>query len=960
MLALLFGTLPKAARAAAPSVTLAQMPTASAIVLNLGRGPLRTTSARKGVYFDWTGDGFRVRTGWITGNEGLLVLDRKGNGAVDGGQECFGNQMKLAKGRYAVNGYAALAQYDTNHDGVINARDPIYRELRVWVDANHDGVCQPGELETLPQAGVASLSLDDHRVGTQQHGNTLAYESTDTDTHGRVHRTADVDFGYDPTRSIADRFLPISPAIAALPNLYGMGTVRSLRQAMAYDQSGTLQALVTRYVGDIHNAGNTALLDQILYHWTGTDAIRASARALDHGAPGAVSARKLATLEALQGFAYQGGMGPRNAKAIDGPVWRSLEAFVEARLVKQSFLKHYYNSRVYNQNTERWRIPDIARYFDSYFSRALAVHEALGRAQLQLFIDQPYLAADRPAQFEFRLRGGGMIFDTTRPGVPVMGTVDDDAITVQGGRHTVIDGGGNDMIVARGDHNRITAGDGADRITVGGNDNRVTAGHGTDIVRVRGNDNRVRLGNGRDRVTVIGWAVRAGPGAAGVTASHNTLHLGNGDDTVVVLSALGNNTVTVGNGSNRLQVMQTSAAVGGDAYLSAAYNTTDRFRVGNGDNLIIGSAGSTTYVFDHGIGHDTIQNNPEGITGAPRYAGPNVDTLQIGRGVRGRDVSARRRGPDLVLNVADPVTGAIGTITLRRWFRGPAYRVQRIVFDDGTRLTEEQLQALGAAVPGTGLEPRVAPAGVARGEVTASGRGSSATRPALTLAYDRNPAACHYLLHLYNHDLARKGYVDTRAHRVFRTIHWVRIKGRITDPNGYVVPPELAPIVRLAVFDITNSGHPEPVVRNLEYIGNDAMGTESLSIVYQAPKDAQQWLHWEQVPHGHIRGGFPPPPSDTPYFLKHAPKSWVAPPGWPYRYPALILSGLALRPVRYHGVFYVSISPYADYGRIIMGGPFRHWIVIGKYRPDDTFEDVCYFRHGALRSPHPPVPDRMH
>ncbi|MHB1516255.1 MAG: hypothetical protein ACYCVY_11240 [Acidiferrobacteraceae bacterium] len=132
--------------------------------------------------------------------------------------------------------------------------------------------------------------------------------------------------------------------------------------------------------------------------------------------------------------------------------------------------------------------------------------------------------------------------------------------------------------------------------------------------------------------------------------------------------------------------------------------------------------------------------------------------------------------------------------------------------------------------------------------------------PALTLVYDRTPAACHYLLNLYNRDLARKGYVDTRAHRVFRAIHWVRIKGRLTTPNGYVVLPELAPIVRLAVFDITNSGRPVPVSRMLEYVGNDAMGMESLTIMDQTPKDLQQWVRWTRVLHGHIRAGFPPDP----------------------------------------------------------------------------------------------------
>ncbi|MHB1516256.1 MAG: hypothetical protein ACYCVY_11245 [Acidiferrobacteraceae bacterium] len=223
--------------------------------------------------------------------------------------------------------------------------------------------------------------------------------------------------------------------------------------------------------------------------------------------------------------------------------------------------------------------------------------------------------------------------------------------------------------------------------------------------------------------------------------------------------------------------------------------------------------------------------------------------------------------------------------------------------------------------------------------------------PALTLVYDRTPAACHYLLHLYNRDLARKGYVDTRAHRVFRAIHWRPLPERRVV-HGSMASQDRDLTVRVAFFDLTNSGHPVPVSRMLEYVGNDAMAVESLNIMDQTPKDFRQWVRWARVLHGHILTGFPPAGTVTNgsfYLLKHAPKSWVAPPEWPYRYPVIPVTGAAFRPLRYDGVFYVSISPYADYGRIIMGGPFRHWIVIGKFRPNDTFEDVCYFRDGALR-----------
>jgi hypothetical protein len=57
------------------------------------------------------------------------------------------------------NGFEALALYDRNGDGVIDARDPVFSQLRLWIDSSHDGTVQPSELFTLPAMGVYSISL---------------------------------------------------------------------------------------------------------------------------------------------------------------------------------------------------------------------------------------------------------------------------------------------------------------------------------------------------------------------------------------------------------------------------------------------------------------------------------------------------------------------------------------------------------------------------------------------------------------------------------------------------------------------------------------------------------------------------------------------------------------------------------------------------------------------------------
>lgn len=66
--------------------------------------------------------------------------------------------------------------YDSNSDGVIDAKDPVFANLRLWIDANHDGVAQPAELFTLPGLGVYSIAL--HYVldrYTDASGNVFRY-----------------------------------------------------------------------------------------------------------------------------------------------------------------------------------------------------------------------------------------------------------------------------------------------------------------------------------------------------------------------------------------------------------------------------------------------------------------------------------------------------------------------------------------------------------------------------------------------------------------------------------------------------------------------------------------------------------------------------------------------------------------------------------------------------------------
>ena len=80
------------------SVTTATV-TRSPIALDLDGDGVETTALADGSYFDHDGNGFAEQTGWVSSDDGLLVMDRDGNGTIDSGKELFGNQTVLSNGQ---------------------------------------------------------------------------------------------------------------------------------------------------------------------------------------------------------------------------------------------------------------------------------------------------------------------------------------------------------------------------------------------------------------------------------------------------------------------------------------------------------------------------------------------------------------------------------------------------------------------------------------------------------------------------------------------------------------------------------------------------------------------------------------------------------------------------------------------------------------------------------------------
>jgi hypothetical protein len=143
--------------------------------------PKTISSTDSNVLFDLMATGKPQRVGWVAGDEaGLLVLDN-GDGTIKDGSQLFGEATIIKKtGMKAKNGFEALAQYDSNTDSIIDAKDAIFAKLKVWQDNEMNGRVDAGELKSLAKLGIKSINLNYKEVDSklrQNNGNDLRYIS---------------------------------------------------------------------------------------------------------------------------------------------------------------------------------------------------------------------------------------------------------------------------------------------------------------------------------------------------------------------------------------------------------------------------------------------------------------------------------------------------------------------------------------------------------------------------------------------------------------------------------------------------------------------------------------------------------------------------------------------------------------------------------------------------------------
>ena len=263
------------------------------------------------------------------------MLDRNGDGTIDRGAELFGVDTVLADGHTGANGFAALADLDANQDGVFNAADAAYTQVRLWQDLNQDGLSQAGELKTLAEQGVSAINLAATAAGQGlAGGNTLQFAGTYVKSDGTTATAGALNLADNPFYREFGTAVPLTDAAAALPDMQGSGAVRDLQEAASQDSGFAARVQGLMEAGLQTRAQLMDQLDDVIDHWAGTSSFTLS--------QDAATAKGYTLIYLPEGMSWEEGLGyiPNTSNLNGGMASPEQIAHLAAMQVKQERLEY--------------------------------------------------------------------------------------------------------------------------------------------------------------------------------------------------------------------------------------------------------------------------------------------------------------------------------------------------------------------------------------------------------------------------------------------------------------------------------------------------------------------------------------------------------------------------------------------------------------------------------------------
>lgn len=612
------------------------------LTLDLDGDGIETLSRTQGAYFDHAADGFAEATGWVAPDDGLLVRDLNGNGTIDSGRELFGDQTVLASGSKAANGFAALADLDSNSDGKVDASDTAWAELKVWKDANSDGTSTANELLTMEQAGVSTINTGYTSPNTNfGNGNTLAQAGTFTRLDSTSGQAGSLLFSRDTADSVATEWLSIPTELLALPDLSGFGLVYDLHQAMARDASlvtlvQTLAALPTTTGYDAYKTTFQAML----YKWTGAESVIAGARGTF------VDAKHLKVLELFLGESFRGQDGSGNPNNVAGPQLETLYTQLMTDLVARFVAQAQLSPAISAIQIEFLPSGELALNMQGVAAELAAQYATNPDAALSSLA---WLMKVAPTLELSTVQGWSTLGDALAGSA---GTTD-----LPAGYQHLIANPGASLYAGTDIGNTLSGSSSADVLQgLAGNDT-LHGLAGNDVLSGGDGDDVLNGGSGRD--LLLGGAgndVLGGQNEPGYSVSYDTGYY-----------------------------------LYGSFFSPGAGNT---YQGGTGNDTLNGTALADLYLFNLGDGADVI--NEANVTGQPSG---QIDKLRFGPGILASEIQIKRDGANLVLQH----TNGTDRVTIKDWYLTSTspYRIELVEFSDGTTWDSPYLTATGLVVVGT-------------------------------------------------------------------------------------------------------------------------------------------------------------------------------------------------------------------------------------------------------------------
>jgi Ca2+-binding RTX toxin-like protein len=647
-------------------------PRTDPLAIDLDGDGVETVSSSEGAMFDSDGDGLRTSTGWVSGDDGLLVMDRNGNGVIDDGTELFGSDTSLAAGGLASDGFSALADLDSNGDGVIDQADTAFSSLRVWRDFDGDGVSREAELFSLSDLGIQSISLARTTQGTVlPDENSVVSSGTVQFADGHTGTAESLGLVQDNFYNEECAPIPLSAEAAALPSMAGMGALRSLTEAAT--TSPDVLSVLQQYAGCQTIFEQRALLDQLVTAWAQTAPdVSAGIQYSFHlqtryinGDPTlgdtpeyTSELQQLKVLEQFNGVA----LGSTSSTMVFEDQLADIQNGYEALkkgvfecLLTQTLLKPYLDAVTETDDGTAFDYSKVQALFD----QRIATNASEGLLELVHF---------------YRLMGGFVTatgWDLADFVNQRLGSFDssDTALAGELGRYAFVLGDAAGNTLSTKDGETVFAGAGNDTISASdGGRNVIFAGDGDDIIIDGSGDDLIDGGAGNDTITDQGTGT-------------NTLRGGDGNDTIT-FSFMANNTIEGDAGDDVISMDVPNAG-------PSSVNHTNVLAGGAGNDTLISGASADTYLFNRGDGQDSITDD-----GYASGETAGADKVVFGTGITSSNLQFQHSGSDLVIKVNDPNNpAATDQITVKNW-NNSYYRLEQFVFSDGTALSSDDVTNL--------------------------------------------------------------------------------------------------------------------------------------------------------------------------------------------------------------------------------------------------------------------------